>query len=111
MKFRIIHLENEIAVITEDGGVATIMQPEITDENDRRTAITDYYKLRITELKNPNKDNVWDLLAEGKSQYNEWTHHQYNDLALITNALNWLAPKVNHWELVEDIFTDVLPKS
>ena len=67
MKFRIIHLENEIAVITEDGGVATIMQPE-RGEKYAPLAITDYFNLRLTELKNPTQDNVWDLLAEGKSQ-------------------------------------------
>lgn len=111
MKFRLIQLTNEIVVVTECGGVATIAQPERCNEDDNRTAITDYFCLRITDLKNPTKDNVWDLLAEGKAQYNEWTHHKYNDIELINDALKWLNPCEKHWELVGDLFTEIFPQS
>jgi len=108
MKFRVIlDTENEeLTVITEDGGVVCIRSAEMCDTV-LRLATTDYYQTRITALKDATPENMWDLLSEGKMYTEDWTDKEYNNLDLIQDALNRLCPTEKRWEICDKLFSDL----
>lgn len=106
MKFRIIVEKDELTIITQDGGIVCIREAEPISEDEPRTAVTDYYHKKLTE-EGINRDNVFEVLAEGSMQANDWPQISFNDLDLIKDALRWLNPYVFRWELVDDLFVDL----
>lgn len=106
MKFRVIIEKDELTVITEDGGISCIREAEPVFEDEPRTAVTDYYYKKLTE-EGINRDNVFEVLAEGSMQANDWPDTSFNDLDLVKDALRWLNPYVFRWELVDDLFVDI----
>lgn len=116
MKFRMIIKEEEITVITEDGGIACISKAEPisngsiddTTQNEPRTATSEYYSERIAQ-DGINQDNVFDILAEGEIYSSDWADKQFNDLSLVQEALDWLNPNEESWEVCEDIFNEAFP--
>ncbi len=92
MKYRLLNESNdEIVVIMEDGGVASISKADEC-ENDGTIAITEYYQARINEDTDP--DEVWEELGEGKCYHNQWTKEMCDnhlDKRLVQDALEWLA--------------------
>jgi hypothetical protein len=106
MKFRVIlDTENEeLTVITEDGGVACIRSAEMCDTA-LRLATTDYYQTRMTALKDATPNNMWDLLSEGNMYAKDWADKEYNNLDLIQDALHWLCPTEKKWEMCDKIFS------
>ncbi len=111
MKFRLVLDPNEpeITVITEDGGIACIRQAEDIGPSpeEKRIAVSDYYDTRIPDLTDCNRDNLFECLAEEATIYHDdWKDKPYNDLSVIYEALNWLCPAAESWELVNDLFTD-----
>ncbi|WP_210498453.1 hypothetical protein [Vibrio crassostreae] len=109
MEFRIVHEQDEIIVVTESGGVACIRQAENIN-GETRTATTDYYTTRLTEVADADSDNLFDVLAEGQMFADDWESVAYNSLEAITAALNWLSsPTAPSWELVDDLFPQFFP--
>ena len=104
MKFRIILEEDELTIITQDGGIVCIRKAEPVDTP--RVAVTDYYYDKLTDI-TITKDNVFEVLAEGPMHYNDWAILKFNNPVLVTEALSWLNPEVKDWELVDDLFVEI----
>lgn len=107
MKFRIIHENDEIIVLTEDGGIACIRQAEDIDNNTPREAVTDYYQSLITDFPDANSDDLFEFLAEGKMYCKDWASTPYNSLKAIQDALDWLCLGQTEWEMTDTLFTDI----
>ena len=92
MKFRLIKDSEEIIVITEDGGVATIRDVEGYVDGDfggkDRKSTTDYYQGRLNS-KMIDEDNIWESLGEGKMYWNDWKT-PFDNPEHVEDALNWL---------------------
>ncbi len=104
MKFRIILEEGELTVITQDGGIACMREAEPVDTP--IVAVTDYYYDKLTDT-TITKDNVFEVLAEGKMVCSDWTILKFNNPVLVTDALSWLNPEIKDWELVDDLFVEI----
>ena len=91
VKYRIVNLdENELVVITENGGVVCIRTPKCDNDTDV-VAISEYYQSYITD--EMTSTNIFDILADGKVYYNDWNNTQcsgHTDEKLVGDALNWL---------------------
>jgi hypothetical protein len=99
MRYNLIETGDEVIVITSDGGVACIRQAEPFDDTPR-VATTDYYQTRLTDI--PLVDDVWTELAEGKMYAEDWETREFNDLALVFDALQWLGVGETDWLLVKE---------
>jgi hypothetical protein len=74
---------NDIIVLTQDGGVATIHKVE-----DEHRYLTTYYQDRTTM---PLFDDVmWDTLSEGKVHLKDWVDKDKIDGEMIMDAVKWL---------------------
>ncbi|WP_063664818.1 hypothetical protein [Aliivibrio fischeri] len=106
MKFRIIFDQstNEITIITEEGGIACIREAEKSSD-ETRTAITDYYQLRISN--EMNSDTLFESLAEGKMYNKDWFDVKYNSLDAIQDALDWLCAGQTNWEITNDLYSHI----
>jgi len=106
MKFRIIFDdgENEITVITEDGGIACIREVEEISSDEPRIAVTDYYQMRLTDVPSSETDELFEYLAEGQIFHNDWSDVKYNSLTAIEDALIWLCGAETDWEITDDLF-------
>jgi len=95
MKYRVIEIDCERIVITEDGGIACIAKAEPIEDGDGRIAKTEYYQERVTEeMLNDEDDDVYSQVGEGELYINDWTKEDctgYEDPKLVTDALEWLS--------------------
>jgi len=107
MKFRLIVANDEVIVITEDGGIACIREAEALSKDEPRIATTDYYQSRLTDFESINSDNIFECLAEGKMYHNDWAVVSFNSMTAVEDALAWLCPHVTQWEIVNDLFTQL----
>ena len=105
MKFRLIIKNDEVTVITEDGGVACIREAEDLSKDEPRIAVTDYYQSRLTDDESINADNVFECLAEGKMYCNDWEVVPFNSMTAVEDALAWLCPHITQWEITNDLFS------
>jgi hypothetical protein len=108
MKFRIIFDdgENEITIITEDGGIACIRETDDLSPTEPRIAVSDYYQRRLTSIAFSESDNLFEHLAEGQMYHKDWPDVRYNSLTVINDALDWLCPGVTSWELSKNLFSN-----
>tara|TARA_R110000772_G_scaffold5454_4_gene19494 strand:+ start:6226 stop:6543 length:318 start_codon:yes stop_codon:yes gene_type:complete len=96
MTYRVIKENDEITIITEDGGVACVRYADELDNGDGRQAVTDYYQDRLTQ-EMIDSDIIWEQLGEGKMYCNDWTT-SFDNHEHITDALQWLCPLCETWE-------------
>jgi hypothetical protein len=104
MKFRIVFNANEITVITQDGGIACIREADDIIPGEPRTAVTDYYQNRLTDVLQNEEGTLFDRLAEGKMYQKDWSNVEFNSLVAIQDALSWLCMGIKNWEICEDLF-------
>jgi len=111
MKFRLVHneVEQELIVLTENGGIALLRSAPAHSDDEVRVSTTDFYHARVTDFPNATKDNIFDLLAEKEMSYEDYETDTYSSLTCIKDALHWLCPKETSWEISEDLFTDLFP--
>ena len=102
MKYRVIRDSEEITVILEDGGIATIR--DVDEDEDGRKSVTEYYQDRFTQEGLDSCDGVWGEVGEGKMYCGDWKT-EASDPAHIVDALNWLAVEET-FELDESIWPD-----
>jgi hypothetical protein len=90
---------NDITILTQDGGVATIHKVE-----GEHRYLTTYYQDRTAM---PLFDDfMWDTLSEGKAYHKDWVDKDKIDNEMIMDALNWLMAFVpdEQFEQVEFYF-------
>ncbi len=104
MKYRLVKNEDEIIVIVEDGGIATIREVEELDEGDGRQATTDYYQDRLTKEMIAD-DDVWGNLGNGNMYWNDWKT-PFNNPEHIVDALEWLCVGEDNFEVDENIWKE-----
>lgn len=112
MKVRLIIENDEVIIITEDGGIACIREAEpLEGICDNRIATTDYYQNRL-HAEPMTQDNVFEVLAEGKMYYNDWDKHPYNSWVNILDAIQWLVSSTEPEDIVFDntLFKDLFPE-
>ena len=97
IKYRLIKSPDNIIVILEDGGVADIRDVEELDEGDGRQATTEYYKERFTLAGIASDDGIFGEVGEGDMYYNDWKD-AFDAPKHIVDALEWLAPGLQHEE-------------
>lgn len=86
MDYSIITEGDDVTIIVEDGGIATI-------HSNGDHLVTTYYQ---------NKIKSFFALAEGKQYAKDWEENNIND-TIILDALNWLHPNLqpNEFNKVE----------
>ena len=104
MKYRIVKRSDELDVITEDGGVASIRYADEMEENDGRTAVTDYYQTRITQEVLDSGESIWDYLGEGKMYCEDWYRTDFDNPKLVQDALEWLCAGHTKFQYDETIW-------
>ncbi len=90
MKYRTIESGGEeIFIITEDGGLACIMDKEEDDTN--RQSSTEYYQERFTQEMLDSKESIFSHpeMEYGKMYWADWDT-PYDDPSHIQDALAWL---------------------
>ena len=103
MKYRVIKQgDDEITVITEDGGVACIREVDEIEEGDGRVAVTDYYQSRF-DNKMLEEEDIWEILSEGKIYCEDWTT-PFDNPEHIQDALTWLWMCCDKFEVDESIW-------
>ena len=102
VKYRTIKDKNEITVILDDGGIATIREVEEMEEGDGRKATTDYYQDRFTLESLGSDEGIWEEVGKGKMYCEDWDT-SFDDPAHIQDALNWLSVQ-SEFELDETIW-------
>lgn len=111
MKFRVIPNQDFIIIITEDGGVACIDEAEDISDDEPRTAKTEFYQSRFTNIEGVTSENVFSLLSEGKMYITDWDTAHFHSQETITDALNWLCVGETEWTKCDDLFLDIFPNS
>ena len=103
MKYRIIKNGEDIDIITEDGGVASL-------HHNGENFVTTYYQHRIVDLR--PEDDIWEELAIGKTYSVDWASGKPSEDEFIEDALAWLvvvpAPREG-FERDDSIFPDIFP--
>jgi hypothetical protein len=90
MKYAIYkHSENEVDIILEDGGVATV-------HHNGEHLLTTYYQDRVHAI----DDEMWDVLADGNTYTKDWNDKQVVDAEVIDDAIDWLCPFTSNVEEV-----------
>lgn len=103
-KYRIITSNNNIIVVTKDGGIAEIRHTEENPEFLGRQATTEYYQNRLTN-EIIEDGEWWEALGEGKAFYNDW-QTPFTDPAHILNALQWLVGDETQFVIDETIWPE-----
>ena len=86
MKYRAIIGEDEILVLTENGGVAMILADQ-SGGIDGVTAKTEYYETRLSDIPHATEDNVFDKLAEGKLYIKDWKEERFDSFVVVMLSL------------------------
>ena len=97
-QYRLIKDEDELTIITQDGGVACIRRTFPCDQFPR-IAATDYYQMSLSDvdMSKINDDHpIWEALAEGKMYYNDWEDSEWDSPELVNDALEWLGTNPNN---------------
>lgn len=84
---------NDITILTQDGGVATIHKVEDEDRY-----LTTYYQDRCDATFD---DAMWDRLSEGKVYLKDWHDKTSIDQQMIDDALEWLNVFCHDFEQVD----------
>lgn len=84
---------NDITILTQDGGIATIHKVEDEDRY-----LTTYYQNRCDATFD---DEMWDALSEGKVYHKDWYNKKEIDEDMIIDALEWLNVVCHDFEKVE----------
>jgi len=86
---------NDITILVEDGGIASIHKTEDASER----YLTSYYQ---NNCDYPLMDSeMWDRLNEGKVYLKDWFNKTKIDQDMIDDALMWLCPHADGFEQVE----------
>ena len=101
MRFRVIDHKDELWVVDECGGIAVIVEVETGVKSE-------YFQNRIDWTK-MTPENMWDKLAEGKRQYNDFPGKELTDPELIKDALDWLCLECD-WFEDEELWLEYFPK-
>ena len=105
MKYKLIKTNNEITVLTADGGLAEIREVEESSAGDGRQSVTEYYQTHFTKNELLDYEGVHCILGQGKMYYNDWTT-PFTNPDHIVDALNWLAPGETEYILDETIWPE-----
>ncbi len=105
IKYRTIKSDDNIVVITEDGGIADIHEAEPYEAEEYRQSTTEYYQDKFDIADITSDESIWTIVGEGKMYYNDWVT-SFTDPTHIQDALNWLAPGYTY-ELDESIWTNL----
>jgi hypothetical protein len=97
MKFKAVIQDNDVVVVTEDGGIATI-------HNNGDNFVTTYYQSRLTDVNDP--EELWQELGEGKTYSKDWGATTIGEM--IYDILQWLCVSSDtiDWELDESIWPE-----
>jgi hypothetical protein len=103
--------DNEVIIVTCNGGVACIREVEPVDDNDHRISTTEMFKRRLTDISPEDiteECDIWSNLGEGEMQYEDSDNKPYNSLSLLISAIEWLGVDADNCLLVEDaLFPDI----
>jgi len=97
MKFKAVIKGDNLVVVTEDGGVATI-------HHNGDNYVTTYYQSRLTDVNDPQE--LWQELGEGKTYSKDWI--QFDMPEMIYDILQWLCVEAStiKWKLDESIWPE-----
>ena len=107
MKYRTIESGGEeIFVITEDGGLACIMDKEGCSEDEKRLSSTEYYQERFTQEMLDAEESIFEQteMCDGKMYWADW-ETPYTNPDHVQDALEWLCVGCE-FELDETIWED-----
>lgn len=88
---------NDITILTQDGGIATIHKVE-DGENEWGRYISTYYQDRCDATFG---EEMWDRLWDSKVYFKDWSNKTDIDQQMIDDALEWLNVFCHDFEQVD----------
>lgn len=78
-------------IFLEDGGIVAV-------HSNGDHLLSTMYQNRVETF---DRDEMWELLSEGKAYTKTWYDKEYVDREIINHALDWLCPMCDNFQEVE----------